>query len=152
MATKKTTKKAAKPAASADQTDHVEFAVRAEKHQRIAQAQRDFITSIAERVEKGEPFHRAAELKLIAGILRAWARQIPDALPHTQRGVAKIDPGYAAIHFACLVNGQGRSKAAATAELAEIYEVAPEVVAEAIAKFEAPAMRLVPKKAAAAAK
>jgi hypothetical protein len=31
--------------------------------------------------------------------------------------------------------------------LAEIYEVSPEAVAEAIAKFEGPAMRLVPKKA-----
>jgi hypothetical protein len=36
--------------------------------------------------------------------------------------------------------------------LAEIYEVSPEAVAEAIAKFEAPAMRLVPKKSNAPVK
>ena len=127
-------------------SDGVEFSVKAEKHQKIAQAQREFITSIAERVAKGEPFARAAERNLIAGILRAWARQIPDVLPNTRDGAAKIDPGYAAIHFACLVNGQGRSKPEATAELAELYEASPEAVAEAIARFEAPALRLVPKK------
>ena len=126
--------------------DRVEFSVSADKHQKIAQAQRDFITSIAERLDKGEPFARAAERKLIAGILRAWAKQIPDVLPNTQGGTAKIDPGYAAIHFACLVNGQGRTKAAAMTELAELYGASPEVITEAIAKFEEPAMRLVPKK------
>jgi len=136
----------------ASKNDRVEFSVPTDKHQLIAKAQRDFIDSIAERIQKGEPFARAAERKLIAGILRAWARQIPDALPNTQGGAARIDPGYAAIHFACLVNGQGRSKAAATAELAEIYEVSPEAITEAIAKFEAPAMRLVPRKASAASK
>jgi hypothetical protein len=127
--------------------DHIEFSVKAEKHQKIAQAQRDFILSMAERVAKGEPMARADERKMIAGILRAWARQIPDTLPKTKDGVAKVEPAYAAIHFACLVNGQGRSKAEATAELADIYETSPELVAEAIAKFETPAMRLVPKKA-----
>jgi hypothetical protein len=127
-------------------SDGVAFSVPAEKHRVIVEAQRDFLASIAERIEKGEPFARAAERKLIAGILRAWARQIPDALPQTQDGKARIDPGYAAIHFACLVNGQGRDKAQATAELAQLYDVAPEAITEAIAKFEAPAMRLVPKK------
>ena len=140
------TRKSADSAASSGKNDRVEFSVPTDRHQKIAQAQRDFIASIADRVDKGEPFARAAERKLIAGILRAWAKQIPDVLPNTHDGAARIDPGYAAIHFACLVNGQGRSKAAATAELAEIYGVAPEAVAEAIAKFEEPAMRLVPKK------
>jgi hypothetical protein len=130
-----------------NKNDRVEFSVKAEKHQKIAQAQRDFIISMAERVAKGEPVARADERKMIAGILRAWARQIPDTLPRTKDGVATIEPAYAAIHFACLVNGQGRSKEDAAAELAELYESTPEAVAEAIAKFETPAMRLVPKKA-----
>jgi len=127
-------------------SDRVAFSVKAEKHKKIAQAQRDFIDSMADRVAKGEPVARADERRMIAGILRAWARQIPDTLPSTKDGVARIEPAYAAIHFACLVNGQGRSKEEATAELAEIYETSPESVAEAIAKFETPAMRLVPKK------
>jgi hypothetical protein len=118
-----------------------------DKHQLIVKAQRDFIDSIADRVEKGEPFARAEERKLIAGILRAWARQITEAPPKSRDGAAKIDPGYVAIHFACLVNGQGRSKSEATAELAGIYEVSPEAIQEAIAKFEERAMRLVPRKA-----
>ena len=147
MATKKTTKKTAAPAAASAKTGRVEFSASTDKHQLIVKAQRDFIGSIADRVEKGEPFARAAERKLIAGMLRAWARQIPDALPGTRSGAARMDPGYVAIHFACLVNGQGRSKSEAAAELAEIYEVSPEAIAEAIAKFEAPAMRLVPRKA-----
>lgn len=120
-----------------------------DKHQLIVKAQRDFIDSIADRVEKREPIARTAERKLIADILRAWARQIPDTPPKPGSGAAKMDPAYVAIHFACLVNGQGRSKSDATAELAGIYDVAPEAVAEAIAKFEAQAMRLVPRTASA---
>ncbi len=147
MATKKTTKITEAPAAPSAEKGRVEFSASTDKHQLIVKAQRDFIDSIAERVEKGEPFARAAERKLIAGMLRAWARQIPDALPGARSGATRMDPGYVAIHFACLVNGQGRSKSEAAAELAEIYEVSPEAIAEAIAKFEAPAMRLVPRKA-----
>ena len=146
MATQKTPDNGSAPAAK---DERVTFSVPSDRHPQIAKTQREFIGSIADRVEKGEPFARAAERKLIAGILRAWAKQIPDALPNTQGGSAKIDPGYAAIHFACLVNGQGRSKAEATAELAALYDASPEAVAEAIAKFEAPAMRLVPKRAKA---
>lgn len=152
MATKKTSAKGAVPPAPGAVGNRVEFTVSTDKHQQIVKAQRDFIDSIAGRVERGEPFARAAERKLIAGMLRAWARQIPDALPNTRGGKARIDPGYAAIHFACLVNGQGRSKSAATAELAEIYEVSPDAIAAAIAKFEEPAMRLVPRKANAPVK
>jgi hypothetical protein len=140
MATKKTE---AEPAA---------FFVPTDKHKAIVEAQRDFIGSMADRVEKGEPVARADERKMIAGILRAWARQIPETLPRTKDGVARIEPAYAAIHFACLVNGQGRSKDEATAELAKIYDATPEAVAEAIAKFEDHAMRLVPKKAGASSK
>ena len=122
------------------------FSVPVEKQQQIVKTQREFIGSIADRVEKGEPFARAGERNLVAGILRAWARQLPDSLPNTRGGTATIDPGYAAIHFACLVNGHGLSKDAATAELAQLYDAAPEQITEAIAKFEAPAMRLVPRK------
>jgi hypothetical protein len=122
------------------------FSVSVEKQRQIVQAQRDFIDSIAERIEKGEPFARAGERNLVGGILRAWARQLPEALPNTKGGTAHIDPGYAAIHFACLVNVQGMTKEAATAELAQLYDASAEEVSQAIAKFEAPAMRLVPKK------
>jgi hypothetical protein len=131
--------------ASSNQTG-AGFSVSIEKQQQIVQAQRDFIDSIAERVEKGEPFSRAGERNLVGGILRAWARQLPESLPNTQGGTARIDPGYAAIHFACLVNGQGMAKEAATAELAQLYDASADEVSQAIAKFEAPAMRLVPKK------
>jgi hypothetical protein len=126
----------------------IELTVPADKHHLIVKAQREFLDSMADRVEKGEPIARAGERKLIAGILRAWAKQIPEALPNTHDGSARIDPGYAAIHFACLVNVEGKSKATATAEMAEIYGISAEDVTEAIAKFEGPAMRLVPRKAA----
>ena len=139
MATKKTSSEGAKAGAA--------FFVPTGKHQLIVQTQRDFIGSIADRVEKGEPLARTDERKMIAGILRAWARQIPDTLPRTEGGVARIEPASAAIHFACLVNGQGRSKTEAIAELAGIYDASTEAVAEAIATFEAHAMRLVPKSA-----
>jgi hypothetical protein len=146
MAAMKTTSTGAAPAAPGARDEKVAFFIPSGKHQLVAKAQRDFIGSIADRIEKGEPIARAAERQMIAGILRAWARQIPDALPSSEDGVAKIEPAYAAIHFACLVNGQGRSKEAALAELAEIYDASTEAIAEAIAKFEGRAMRLVPKK------
>jgi len=130
-------------------TSKAGFTVSADKQKQVVKAQREFIHSIAERVEKGEPIARAGERKMIAGILHAWARQLPDTLPNARDGAAVIDPGYAAIHFACLVNGQGLSKAAATMELAELYGATPEDIVEAVGKFEAFAMRLVPKKAAA---
>ena len=129
-----------------------EFHVSTDKHQLIVKAQREFIDSIADRVERGEPIARAAERSLIAGMLRAWARQIPEAAPNAAGAVMKMDPGYVAIHFACLVNGQGRSKPEATEELAGIYDVAPEAIAEAIEKFEASALRLVPRKAGTASR
>ena len=123
------------------------FSVSIEKHQQIVKAQREFIDAIADRVEKGEPFARAGERHLVSKILRAWARQLPDSLPNTHGGTATIDPGYAAIHFACLVNGHGLGKDEAAAELAKLYGAKPEEIADAIAKFEASALRLVPKKA-----
>ena len=150
MATRKTTSKGPAPAAPDAKDDQVAFFVPSDKHQSIVKAQRDFIGAIAERIEKGEPVARVDERKMIAGILRAWARQIPDTLPKTQGGVARIEPAYAAIHFACLVNVQGRSKEEAIAELAGLYGASPEAVAEAIAKFEGHAMRLVPKQSKAA--
>ena len=134
---------------NAESAGRIEFTVAPDKHQRVVRAQRDFIHAIADRVERGAPIARAAERELISGILRAWARQLPDALPTSHEGTTKVDPGYAAIHFACLVNAQGRSKAEAMDELAEIYGVAPQAIADAIARFEAQAMRLVPRKASA---
>jgi hypothetical protein len=122
------------------------FSVPVDKHLLIVKAQREFIDAIADRVESGEPFARAGERSLVAGILREWARKLPDALPNTHGGTATIDPGYAAIHFACLVNGHSMSKEEATAELAELYDATPEEISESIARFEARAMRLVPKK------
>ena len=122
------------------------FSVAIDKQKHVVKVQREFIQSIADRVEKGEPFARNGERNLVAGVLRAWARQIPETLPNTRGGTAAIDPAYAAIHFACLVNGQGLGKPEATAELAELYDATPDEISEAIAKFEAPAMRLVPRK------
>ena len=128
-------------------TGRDEFSVSADKYRAVVKAQRDFLGSVADRVESGEPVARANERSLIAGILRAWANRIPDAPPEAGGKAPRIDPGFIAIHFACLVNGQGLERTAATAELASIYDVSPEAIGEAIAKFEGQAMRLVPKKA-----
>jgi hypothetical protein len=128
-------------------TSKTGFSVSADKHPEVVKAQRDFMHLVADRIEKGEPFARAGERKLVAGILRAWAKQLPDTLANAPDGWASIDPGYAAIHFACLVNGHGRTRAAAAQELAGIYGATAEEILEGIANFEAAAMRLVPRKA-----
>jgi hypothetical protein len=128
-------------------TSKAGFSVPADKHAEVVKAQRDFMGLLAERIERGEPFARASERKLVAGILRAWAKQLPDTIAHAPDGEASIDPGYAAIHFACLVNGQGRTKAAAAQELAGLYGASAEDILAAIARYEDSAMRLVPRKA-----
>lgn len=124
----------------------IEFSVSADKYRAVVKAQRELLGAIAGRVERGEPVARTDERRLIAGILRAWADRMPDALPEAGGRVARMDPGYVAIHFACLVNVQGQDEATATAELADIYDVPVAAISEAIAKFEGPALRLVPKK------
>ena len=122
------------------------FSITPDKQKEILEARREFMHLVADRIEKGEPFARTGERKLVAGILRVWASQLPETLAGTRDGMASIDPGYAAIHFACLVNGQGRTREAAALELAGLYGVAPEDFVETIAPFEPSAMRLVPRK------
>jgi hypothetical protein len=121
------------------------FSVSADKYRLVVKAQRELIEAIAGRVDRGEPVARTDERNLIAGILRAWAHRIPDALPDAAGGAPRIDPAFVAIHFACLVNVEGHEASAATAELAEIYGVSASAISDAVAKFEKPAMRLVPK-------
>ena len=127
-------------------TSKAGFSVPADRHPEVVKAQRDFMHLVAGRIEKGEPFARAGERKLVAGILRAWAKQLPDTMADAPDGATEIDPGYAAIHFACLVNGQGRTRQAAAQELAGIYGATPADILETIANYEAAAMRLVPRK------
>jgi hypothetical protein len=121
------------------------FPVAADKRPLVVQAQRDLIRAMADRLESGQPFARAAERKLAADVLRAWAKHVPDDMPEY------VDPAQVAIHFACLVNMREQTRVAATAELADIYSVQPETISAVLEKFEEPAMRLVPRRAEAAA-
>jgi hypothetical protein len=120
------------------------FAVAADKRPLVVKAQRDLIRAMADRLESGKPFARAAERKLVADVLRQWATHVPDDMPEY------VDPAQVAIHFACLVNLREQTRDEATAELAGIYGVTPEIIGVVIEKFEEPAMRLVPKRADAA--
>src|SRR6187549_2175019 len=96
------------------------FPLPADKRPLVANAQRDLIRAMADRLESGKPFARAAERKLVADILRQWAKHVPDDMPEY------VDPAQLAIHFACLVNLREQSRVEATAELAQIYGVTPE--------------------------
>jgi hypothetical protein len=120
------------------------FPVAADKRPLVVKAQRDLIRAMADRLESGKPFARAAERKLAADILRQWAKHVPDDMPEY------VDPAQVAIHFACLVNLREQTRPSATFELAEIYGVTPETIGVVIEKFEEAAMRLVPKPDAAA--
>ena len=88
-------------------TTRSEFSVSADKYRKVVKAQRELLDAIAARVERGEPVARSDERRLIAGILRAWAHQIPDAAPNA---TTKVDPAYIAIHFAVLMNAEGQDK------------------------------------------
>jgi hypothetical protein len=120
------------------------FPVAADKRPQVVQAQRDLIRAMADRRESGQPFARAAERKLAADILRQWAKHVPDDMPEY------VDSAQVAIHFACLVNIRDQTRVAATAELADIYSVQAETISAVLEKFEEPAMRLVPRREAAA--
>ena len=120
------------------------FPVAADKRPLVVKAQRDLIRAMADRLESGKPFARAAERKLAADILRQWAKHVPDDMPEY------VDSAQVAIHFACLVNLQDQTRVAATAELADVYSVQPEIISAVLEKFEETAMRLVPNRADAA--
>jgi len=123
---------------------NVAFPVAADKRPLVVKAQRDLIRAMADRLESGKPFARAEERKLAADILRQWAKHVPDDMPEY------VDPAQVAIHFACMVNLQEQTRVAATAELADIYTVQPEIISAVLEEFEEPAMRLVPKRNGAA--
>ena len=120
------------------------FPVAADKRPLVVKAQRDLIRAMADRLESGKPFARAAERKLAADILRQWAKHVPDDMPEY------VDPAQLAIHFACLVNMREQTRVAAIAELEDIYSVTPETIGAVLEKFEETAMRLVPTRADAA--
>ena len=120
------------------------FPVAADKRPLVVKAQRDLIRAMADRLESGKPFARAAERKLAADILRQWAKHVPDDMPEY------VDSAQVAIHFACLVNLHEQTRVAATAELADVYSVQPEIISAVLEEFEEPAMRLVPKRNGAA--
>jgi hypothetical protein len=121
------------------------FPVAADQRPLGVEAPPVLMTAIGARPENGHPIARAAERKLAADVLRAWAKHVPDDMPEY------VDPAQVAIHFACLVNMREQTRVAATAELADIYSVQPETISAVLEKFEEPAMRLVPKRADAAA-
>ena len=120
------------------------FPVAADKRPLVVKAQRDLIRAMADRLESGKPFARVAERKLAADVLRQWAKHVPDDMPEY------VDAAQVAIHFACLVNLQDQTRVAATAELADVYSVQPEIISAVLEKFEEPAMRLVPNRGDAA--
>ena len=120
------------------------FPVAADKRPLVVNAQRELIRAMADRLESGKPFARAAERKLVADTLRQWAKHVPDDMPEY------VDPTQVAIHCACLVNLRERTRVEAIAELSEIYGVPPETISVVIEKLEDAAMRLVPKREDAA--
>lgn len=120
------------------------FPVAADKRPLVVKAQRDLIRAMADHLESGKPFARAAERKLAADVLRQWAKHVPDDMPEY------VDPAQVAIHFACLVNLQEQTRDSAANELADIYGVPPQTISAVLERFEEPAMRLVPNRADAA--
>jgi hypothetical protein len=120
------------------------FPVAADKRPLVVKAQRDLIRAMADHLESGKPFARAAERKLAADVLRQWAKHVPDDMPEF------VDPAQVAIHFACLVNLQDQTKDSAAVELADIYGVPTQTINAVLEKFEEPAMRLVPRRSDAA--
>jgi hypothetical protein len=123
----------------------ISFLISDEEYASAAASQRRFFHDIADRVARGEALEERMHRELAAGALRAFADQIPLKQPRKRGQKPRIDAGNVAIHYACLVNGQGMKKSQALADLAEGNGVSIEAIRNAVAKFGEAALRLVPK-------
>lgn len=101
---------------------------------KVAQEQRDSLTELAERIERGEALHSELERRLAAGAIRAHASTIPDG-PRRGRGQQSRFPhGEVALRFAALVAGPAnKSENAAHEDLATEFDVSVNAIKRAIA-------------------
>lgn len=122
----------------------IEFLVPDEEHARVAQHQREYINSLADRLQKNEALSEL-DREWAAGILRSFAKQIPDRQRRKSGQAPRIDAGNLAIQYACMVHGQGMKPSAAKAKLSEEHCVTIETVRKAIKKYGDTALRWIPK-------
>lgn len=105
------------------------------EYTRTATKQRRYFRNLAAAIERGEQLETPLDRALCAGVLRAWADQIPTR-PQGKRGQA---PQYSAeamiLDFALLVNVHGISRTAARHRLVELYGVSEPAIRRAINRF-----------------
>jgi hypothetical protein len=109
---------------------------------RIARWQRKYLAELAGKVERGEPLDETGR-EWTAGVLRAWADQIPIKQPKKRGQQPKIDAGPVAIQYAVMVCRDGKKKTHAIAELAERHDVSEQTIKNAVRKYGAAAMRMI---------
>jgi hypothetical protein len=127
------------------QSSTIPFLVPDAEYARVAEAQRNHITALAGKIQNGEALN-VGERVLAAEIVRAWAKQIPSKQPRKRGQAPKIDAGPVAILYAQMVNRDGKKKTHAIAELAESYDCSEQTIKNALNKYGAAAMRMIPKK------
>ena len=112
---------------------------------RIAESQRVHTRALADLIQDGKSLDRPLDREWVAGILRAWADQIPDSRPGKQGPRPKIDPGTLAFEFAVLVNRQNLSENAAIEALSESWDVSITAIKKQLPKFKEAALLMVPR-------
>jgi hypothetical protein len=115
-----------------------------EEFAQAAQMQREWLNDMADKIEAGEPLETRLDRKVAAGVLRAWAKQIPAAAPRRKGHPPQFNTSELAWDFALLVNVYGRSKHKAHQELAEHRGVSVEAVRKALRKHP-DALELMPR-------
>lgn len=105
------------------------------EYTRTATEQRRHFRKLAAALERGEQLETPFDRALCAGVLRAWADQIPTR-PKAERGQApQYNVEAMVFDFALLVNAYGMSRTAARHKLVERYGVSETAIRNAIKKF-----------------
>ena len=124
-------------------TDKIEWLTPDDEYESLAKSQKDFAKGIALKIERSETLD-GLERRFAAGALRFWADNLPLRQKRKRGKQPQIDPADVAIHYACMVNGQGKKKTPAIAQLAEHYGVTTQAIEEALKKYRDVALSLIP--------
>lgn len=133
-----------KPRAARPSSTMIALHVSDEDHAKAARSQKEFLESLAKRIESGEPITDAMGQAFAAGAIRAFAASIPVKPKGKQGPPPKFCHGSEALVYASY-RAQGMGHGAALASISDRVEASEQAVEKAIKKYRAGAFRLIGK-------
>lgn len=120
----------------------VEFHVDPDEYAHAAQSQKRLARELAEKIEAGEPIEGRINRQIVAGILRAWADNLPEKPKGKQGPPPKFCHGSEAMSYA-MHRWKGMAHGEALSEIADRVGVSEVAVNKAISKYRAGAFALI---------